>query len=1040
MLGSRRTGPYWPSSYRGRGWLALLAAVVLHGCSGGNEDTAQGGVNLPENPIAPKGWELVWSDEFDGSALDEGNWNVQLGDGTAEGIPGWGNNELQTYQRGNATVGGGMLTITARAENVGGHAYTSARINTAGKFEFQYGRVEASIEVPAGQGLWSAFWMLPTDAAYGTWAASGEIDIMEVYSRDPAPFTSGVVHYGMSWPLNVFTGTRYDGIDPSDGFHTYALEWDAEEIRWFVDGMHFHTVTNATYWTYYRDEETNAHRPGPDAAPFDQPFHLLLNVAVGGNLPGDPDPAALPGEMRVDYVRVYRCNIDPDDGTGCDGFTDFVDPAVRAPPAGDVFRAAYDIYTDSLVPLVFADSELTVPLSFGVYDNNGALVLTEVDGGGERGTVIDVNTTGGGNISVFPTDLVRQNLFGMGSASAPGNYGGEIQFGLYVFGDGTDTASALQVKLDSGFPDLGFVELPVADLPLDEWTTVTVQISDIAHNPGAFGGGPVDLGSVLSLFVLEPTGSAHLRIDNLKLLCGHPTAGGCGIVPPEPPRDPDEPVTPFDVYIDAVDPAWDAGINGADSGTGWANYTDGTNPDNKVQWLEVDAADAGRGTILEVTFTDSAASGVWFIQSTRGIDLTPYGTGYVGFDIKVDDYGANADGMTMKIDCVFPCTSGDQPIGKVGDGAWETVRIPVSQLLSGGLNLSSVNTGLVIFPADQSVALTFQLDNIRWLPGEPAKASRRVVYTDALASGWSLWDCCGGATLAEVDDGGEHGQVVELSFGTTPTVAGFESAAGVDVSALADGTLEFDLKQVSPPPEGSQWRLKLESGNAATAVEVLLTDAGNPAPGSDWQHYRFTLAGDLAGLDLSDVKLLMVFPDWGNADGAVVRIDNVVFEPPDYIELYGDSVGLDWFLWDCCGGADFGEVQDEDPAHGNVVELTFHGGGTVTGFQAVASVDASEMAGGALQFDFREVSPPPEGSQWRVKLESADAATAVEVLLTDAGNPAPGDAWQSYSFGLDTDLAGLDLSALKLVMVFPDWGNSAGAVARLDNVRLVPAR
>ena len=697
--------------------MALAAAVVLHGCSGGNGGAAPSSTSPPANPVAPRSWDLVWSDEFDGGAVDEANWNFQLGDGTAEGIPGWGNNELQTYRRANATVGGGVLTITARAETVGRHAYTSARINTARRFDFQYGRIEASIQVPGGRGLWSAFWMLPTGLAYGTWAASGEIDIMEVYSRTPTPFTQGVVHYGMAWPLNVFSAARYDGIDPADGFHTYALEWDAEELRWFVDGVHFRTVTRATYWTYYLDGETNAHRSGPVSAPFDMPFHLLLNVAVGGTLPGDPDPNALPGEMRVDYVRVYQCSVDAADGLGCDGLADPVNPSVQPPPADDVFRAVYDIYTDSLLPLAVAGSVPTVALDFGV---DGALVLTEVDGGEERGTVLDVYTAGGGSMSVFPADRSRQRLFGMGSASAAGSYGGELQFDLYVFGDETDAASGLQVKLDSGVADLGFVELPVAELPLDQWTTVTVQISDVARNPGRSDGGPVDLDSVLGLFVLEPTSYAHVRLDNVMLLCGHPLQGGCGIAPRGPARDPDETAEPVDVYVDAVGPTWDAGIKGADSGSGWVNYSDAANPDNKVQWREIDAADPARGVVLEVTFTDSAASGVWFIQSTRGVDLTAYRTGHVGFDIKVDDYGANADGMTMKIDCVFPCTSGDQPIGKVGDGAWETVRIPVSQLLRGGLDLSNVDTGLVIFPTDLSVALTFQMDNVRWLPPEPA--------------------------------------------------------------------------------------------------------------------------------------------------------------------------------------------------------------------------------------------------------------------------------------------------------------------------------
>ena len=411
---------------------------------------------------------------------------------------------------------------------------------------------------------------------------------------------------------------------------------------------------------------------------------------------------------------------------------------------------------------------------------------------------------------------------------------------------------------------------------MDEWTTVTVQISDIAHNPGHFGGGPVDLGAVLSLFVLEPTSFAHVQVDNIRIICGHPRQGECGIAPPAPPPSAGE---PYDVYVDAVDPAWDAGMNGADSGSGFANYADGTNPANKVQWREI--ADGERGQIIEVTFSDSSAFGVWFIQSSMGLDLSAYAPGSVSFDIKVEDYGANADGMTMKIDCIFPCTSGDQRIGRVGDGAWETVTVPVAQLLGGGLNLATVNTGLVIFPTDQSVTQTFQLDNIRWLPGDAptAGAGAVTVYSDSVADGWFLWDCCGGASFGEVEDDADHGNVVEIAFGPNGTVTGFQAVEGVDVSAMASGTLKFDLKEVSPPPEGSQWRLKLESSDAATAVEVLLTDAGNPAPHSTWQHYSFTLSGDLAGLDLSDVKLVLIFPDWENAAGAAARIDNVRLVP-----------------------------------------------------------------------------------------------------------------------------------------------------------------
>ena len=1036
---------------------AVACAILLLSACGGNSDSAEGG-NQPTEPLTPRGWELIWSDEFDGNALDAGKWNIQTGDGSAEGIPGWGNNELQTYQADNVEVAGGELIITAREQSVGNHDYTSARINTRDKFDFRYGRIEASIQTPPGKGLWAAFWMLPTNSPYGGWAAGGEIDIMEVFSREPAPYTQGSVHWGMAWPLNVFTYKQYTGIDPASGQHIYALEWDENELRWFVDGTHFHTVTNDTYWTYYKDAETNAHTQGGDSAPFDHEFHMLLNLAVGGNLPGNPVPSAFPGEMRVDYVRVYKCNINEATGVGCDGMADLVDPAIERALPDSVYTVAYDLYTEQAGPLVFPDVEEPLPLSIGVWDNGGALGLLELLDNEEHGTVIDMMTTGGGNISLHASNSSRQSLFGMGRAGDGAKYAGEIQFDLYVDSAGTDADSAIQVKLDSGFPDLGFVELPVADLPKDEWTRVTVQISDIVHNPGNFGGGPVDMDRVLSLFVLEPTGRAHLRVDNIRIVCGYPEEMGCGITPPAPPKP--TAADPFDVFVDSVNPAWDVGINAADSGSGWANYADGANPSNKAGWQQLISSDPARGEIIEVSFAGGDTQGVWFIQSSAGIDLSAYADGYVSFDIRVTDYGDNAEGMTMKIDCIFPCSSGDQLIGKVGDGEWETVRIPVPQLVARGLNLANVNTGIVIFPTitSQAVPLTYELDNVRWLPADgpdvidppdvPGSSDDVVLFDDGVYELWALWDCCGGASLDLTEDS-ERGMVAQVTFDRSETVSGFNSVRPVDASGIASsgGHLEFKFKVVSPPPAGAMWRLKIESDAAATAGEVLLTDHGNPAPNDTWQSYSFPIGeGPLSAVDYSQLKLVMVFPDWASQAGAVYRIDDVRFvagqTAPANLEalLFTDDLAAGWGLWDCCGGASFEVVVDADANHGGVAEFTFDRSETVSGFEAEQPVDASAIAdaGGHLKFDFKAVSPPPEGSLWRLKVESANAATAAEVLLTDHGNPAPNDTWQSYSFPIgEGPLSAVDYSQLKLVMVFPDWGSQVGAVYRIDNVRLV---
>ncbi|MFZ9046810.1 MAG: PKD domain-containing protein [Cyclobacteriaceae bacterium] len=237
---------------------------------------------------------LVWSDEFDGNSLDLTNWSYQLGDGCAEGICGWGNNELQEYQESNVIVSNGTLQITAKREQIRGkrYKYTSGRIRSINKGDWTYGRFEASIKLPVGGGLWPAFWMLSTNEPYGGWPQSGEIDIMEFVGNKPDE-TLGYIHYGDPYPNNQNQGTSFPFYDPNflDTFHEYAIEWEENEIRWYVDGYLFQTK---------RPEDL-----GGFNWPFNQDMHFLLNVAIGGNLGGEVDDNLFPSTMEVDYVRVY---------------------------------------------------------------------------------------------------------------------------------------------------------------------------------------------------------------------------------------------------------------------------------------------------------------------------------------------------------------------------------------------------------------------------------------------------------------------------------------------------------------------------------------------------------------------------------------------------------------------------------------------------------------------------------------------------------------------------------------------------------------
>ncbi len=243
-------------------------------------------------------YQLVWQDEFEGSSLNMDNWSYQImGDG--------GNNEWQYYtsRPQNSWVSGGYLTIQANKEDyrVGNktYHYTSARLRTAGKQDFLYGKLEGRIKVPKGQGIWPAFWMMPTDSVYGGWAASGEIDIMETINQ--ANTVHGTLHFGGGWPNNRQTGGSYSpaGADFSQNFHIYTLEWEPDVMRWYVDGILYSTKTSSQWWSDAA--------PGNPQAPFDQRFHFILNVAVGGNWPGYPDETTVfPQQMVIDWIRVYQ--------------------------------------------------------------------------------------------------------------------------------------------------------------------------------------------------------------------------------------------------------------------------------------------------------------------------------------------------------------------------------------------------------------------------------------------------------------------------------------------------------------------------------------------------------------------------------------------------------------------------------------------------------------------------------------------------------------------------------------------------------------
>lgn len=315
---------------------ALFAPLLLIAACGG--DAADTGA-----PIAPPPagggpvWQMVWSDEFSGSQIDPGKWAFDVD------CWGGGNDERQCYtdRPENARVADGRLIITARIEDYTGPAlplhlragasdpdaqatrpFTSAKLVTRNLAAWKYGRIEIRARLPQGQGTWPALWMLPESDTYGTWAASGEIDIMEAVNlgvpcaQCPGGLENtilGTLHFGGPSPDNALASTEHRFPAVLDGFHTYGVIWTEGRFHWLVDGQIYATRTASEWFT------TGSQLPG---APFDQPFHLIMNLAIGGRLPegrgtGGVSSEGFPKTMEIDWVRVWQCNDQALGGAGC---------------------------------------------------------------------------------------------------------------------------------------------------------------------------------------------------------------------------------------------------------------------------------------------------------------------------------------------------------------------------------------------------------------------------------------------------------------------------------------------------------------------------------------------------------------------------------------------------------------------------------------------------------------------------------------------------------------------------------------------------
>lgn len=488
------------------------------------EEVGEDGCALPPE----SDWSLVWSDEFDGNTIDMTKWSHEVN------CDGGGNNEQQCYTNSteNSYVEDGLLTIVAKPAAAGSPLpFTSARLRTLNKGDWTYGRFEIRAKLPQGQGTWPAVWMLPTDWVYGGWAASGEIDIVEAVNlktasdaadAQPGELESrvhGTLHYGKAWPENVSSGTDYKfpaDANPADVFHTYALEWEDGEMRWYVDGEHYATQRDSGWYSQYMQDGQLV--TGEGSAPYNQNFHMLLNLAVGGSWSANVnergiDQSIFPQALNIDYVRVYECSIAPNSGYGCATIgenAEFVEghPAPEIVDPDDNFAPLPEFY--------LFDDDLAEGLVYNSYNPDGVVSHQEMPEA-DRGDVLLISKTGA-NGNVYFEYPPHADLSAWLAA-------GELVFDLYVV---SNSGAELLVKLDSGWPNVSDYSVPLP--ATGEWTEVHVNLAALLANGNRFApGSSADMSDIANVLVIEPLGAMELRLDNIRFVENDtPPVGGTG--------------------------------------------------------------------------------------------------------------------------------------------------------------------------------------------------------------------------------------------------------------------------------------------------------------------------------------------------------------------------------------------------------------------------------------------------------------------------------------------------------------------------------
>ncbi|MFK7885283.1 MAG: family 16 glycosylhydrolase [Gammaproteobacteria bacterium] len=530
-----------------------VAADVAFDAAGNGNSAAAVSADLDLQPL----WTLTWSDDFDGSALNDANWTARTDADCPAPCAG-----VQSYTADNIIVAAGALTIEGREE--AGSTYSSALIDTRGKLELTHGRIEIDARMPGTLGTLPSLFLLPVDDAYGPWPQSGEIDLanapdLGIGSNATLEHT---LQYGLPVPENtVTTGTSEPANPALSNTLTYALEWEAGEIRWFVDGVHVATQTQDNWYSYGEDAD-GVYTLGTDAAPFDQNFYLAIGLGIADTAGAG---STFPQSLQIDAVRVYECAnaIDPVAGTGCSTGDAGVMP-ITAP--SEPYTESLDVYVDAPATLSFVDeadpgTPVMQALAVAPVETGGATVNTNNTGAIDGTDVVwslDINAAAG-SAGVTVSAMDNGPTTGFFDLTG-GETAGEILFRMRV--ESATAGTDISVGFDGAAGAAGRDALTfTAD---GQWQQYSVKIADVV-TASVGAGTTLDMANLTALFALNVTGgSAVFSLDDIEVVVACRETGTCQATP----RIPNVVVTT--VYgpqdFESLD------IMGADIGDGWRYF------------------------------------------------------------------------------------------------------------------------------------------------------------------------------------------------------------------------------------------------------------------------------------------------------------------------------------------------------------------------------------------------------------------------------------------------------------------------------------